>query len=297
MGADEAEISEYPCAVCMGFCIEDSNSILCDHCMNWFHRECVNLSKTKFALLSNDKSSKFTCTICIHKRKCETCCRSPRMNEKFIYCVTCLKHYCRECTSFLSDQFDTYLTTDIPYYCLSCATTYLCKFCEKQCYQDSVHQPCITCASCDSKVHFQCTKLTKRQFSRFKNTIDPYFCMACIAENIPMSTVSNNKLASTFVSNSPSPIINDQPMNTLCTLCIECNNECEECITCSNPYRLCSSCTSPCLSLNVTELDTLFSTKESSDLSLLHINIRSLSKNILALETFPVPKTVKNMKK
>ena len=94
MAAAETEISDYPCAVCMGFCLEDSNCIRCDVCMNWFHRECEKLSKSKFEALTNDTSSKYTCTICIHRRKCELCNRSPRIDENFLYCVTCLKHFC-----------------------------------------------------------------------------------------------------------------------------------------------------------------------------------------------------------
>ena len=100
-----------------------------------------------------------------------------------------------------------------------------------------------------------------------------------------MSNVPNSKLPGTLNNDKPirksTSVSNDQ-----CSLCIECNSECEECTTCTNPYRICLDCTSPCDSVTVSELDTLIDSNESNHLSILHLNVRSLLKNILALEAF-----------
>ena len=118
---NEDDISNYPCTVCMGFCLEDENCILCNICLNWFHKECVNLSNEKFRLLSNNIDSKFTCTICACNKKCEVCEKTQNQSRvRFLYCVTCLKHFCDDCNPFLSDQIDKYRLTDEPFYC-SCA--------------------------------------------------------------------------------------------------------------------------------------------------------------------------------
>ena len=69
----DIDISNYPCAVCMGFCLEDEDCIQCNLCFNWFHKECVYLSNKKFKLLGSNINAKFTCTICIHNKKCEVC--------------------------------------------------------------------------------------------------------------------------------------------------------------------------------------------------------------------------------
>ena len=96
-------ISNFPCTICMGFCLEDSNCIQCDKCFNWFHYKCVNLSYKKFTALANDSSSKFTCTICIHNKPCVSCNREPSLTNRGLYCSTCLKHYCDDCNPYTDD--------------------------------------------------------------------------------------------------------------------------------------------------------------------------------------------------
>ena len=57
----ETNTSNYPCTICMGFCLEDENCIQCDTCINWFHKECVNLSNKRFRYLSDNQNAKFKC--------------------------------------------------------------------------------------------------------------------------------------------------------------------------------------------------------------------------------------------
>ena len=226
-------ISDFPCCVCMGFCLEDSYCILCDVCKNWFHRECVNLSHKKFNVLSND-DSEFTCTICIHKKHCEICNSAPSESENFLYCVTCLKHFCDDCNPCLSDQIDIFRNTDRPFYCLSCSELYPCKVCTKHCYHDSVRQPFINCSSCKSRVHFKCSKLTKSQFNKIVTSNNPiYLCAVCLSENVPFSNVSNKALKN--IVQVPISITNPVPILTSnCTLCTVCDTDCKHCVICPN---------------------------------------------------------------
>lgn len=277
----ENQVSEFPCCVCMGFCLEDSNCILCDVCKNWFHRECVNLSHKKFSELSNDGNAKFTCTICIHNKHCEICDCGPTESEKFIYCVTCLNHYCDGCIPILSDQIDIYRNTDKPYYCPTCSEVYPCKICSEHCFYDSVRPPFINCSNCKSRVHLQCSKLTKKQFRKYRASEKPmYYCALCITKNVPFSNISNATLKK-VVHTSGSNIEHVPPVTiSNCTLCTVCNTDCKDCVVCPDNFRVCEDCTTQCSYVGVTELNTLFSNRDPNDLAIVHMNFRSLKKNL-----------------
>ena len=277
------ELSNYPCTVCMGFCLEDENCIQCDLCLNWFHKECVNLSNDRFRFLS-DTNTKFTCTICVHNRKCEICDKSQTQSRvRFLYCVTCLKHFCDNCNPFLSDQIDKYRLTDEPFYCPSCAAFYPCKVCSKHCYHDSFHQPFITCVNCKSRVHTKCSKLTRSQLNKICD-ISPYLCSSCISQNLPFVKLSKNVMLNTFLAEASESKSHacTASVNDNCMLCIQCNTDCEECSVCPNNFRVCLDCTTKCNYLGINELNAAFSSK--NDLALMHANIRSLSKNLNIFE-------------
>ena len=74
-----------------------------------------------------------------------------------------------------------------------------------------------------------------------------------------------------------------EPCNQ-CTLCVQCNSDCEECATCPDNFRLCPDCSTVCNYLGIHELNTAFSGMKLNDLSLVHVNIRSLSKNLSKFE-------------
>ena len=282
----EDDISNYPCTVCMGFCLEDENCILCNICNNWFHKECVNLSNEKFRLLSNNINSKFTCTICVFNKKCEVCNKNQNQSRvRFLYCVTCLNHFCDDCNPFLSDEIDKYRLTDEPFYCPSCAAFYPCGVCGKHCYHDTVHQPFITCTCCNSRIHTKCSKLTRSQSNktRLENS---YICSSCVSENLPFAKLSKNVLENTIlVSNSSgNTAVCPKPINHPCMLCVQCNNECEECTVCPDNHRLCPDCTTKCSYLGIRELNDAFLTKSSNDMAIIYANIRSLNKNLGVFE-------------
>ena len=280
---DVGEISNYPCAICMGFCLETENCIQCDLCLNWFHKNCVQLSNEKFRFLSNS-SAKYTCTICVHNRKCEVCDKSPTQSRlRFLYCVTCLKHFCDDCNPFLSDQIDKYRLTDEPFYCPSCAAFYPCKVCSKHCYYDSIHQPFITCSSCESRVHMKCSKLTRSQLNKI-GLKNPYLCSTCVSTNLPFIKLSKNVLENTLLGeNSRSKTgACTNSSNKCCVLCVQCHTECEECTVCPNNYRVCSECTMECSYFDINELNTTFTNKNA--ISLIHANLRSLRKNLSIFE-------------
>ena len=55
----------YPCALCMGFCQSDENSLRCYICMNSFHQSCSKVSNKAFTDFTNPHTnSQFKCSIC-----------------------------------------------------------------------------------------------------------------------------------------------------------------------------------------------------------------------------------------
>ena len=277
-------ISNYPCTICMGFCLENENCIQCDKCLNWFHKECVNLSKEHFARFTNNIDTNFTCTICDVNKKCEVCNKPQNQSEnRFLYCVTCIKHFCDDCNPLSSDQIHIYRSTDKPFYCNSCSAFYPCKICSKHCYQDAIHERFITCYCCKSRVHAKCSKLTRGQLNKICQTT-PYLCAPCIAGSLPFIKLSNKGFENTLiVENSKSKTNTCQTAeNNSCALCVQCNNECEECSVCPNNFRVCSDCTTKCNYLDIGELNVAFSNQNA--MTLIHANVRSLCKNLVIFE-------------
>ena len=231
----KANVSNYPCTVCMGFCLEDENCIQCDTCINWFHKECVNLSNERFRYFLNNSNAKFTCTICVENKKCEGCEKHQDQSRvRFLYCVTCLKHFCDDCNPFLSDQINIYRSTDEPFYCPSCSSLYPCNVCSKHCYQDAVHTPFISCHNCDSRVHTKCSKLTRGQLNRIRvdnSKENLYLCNICRSSNLPFINLPQKTFQDNIqAQNLPKKLSQNTKPHLLCTLCTQCNTECEECI-------------------------------------------------------------------
>ena len=91
--------SQAPCPMCKYNCDEDTDCILCDGCTNWFHLHCTKLSKTKFSHLQGDIT--YLCDLCKTNSNCSTCRAAISVTSPSIYCVNCIKYFCRKC-KFLS---------------------------------------------------------------------------------------------------------------------------------------------------------------------------------------------------
>ena len=199
-----------------------------------------------------------------------------------LYCVTCKTRICDGCNdTFSSDQLKLFKETEKPFYCLYCDKLYPCKICKKQCYNDIVHAPSIYCDSCHEWLHHGCSKLTYTQFNKLGNGDQNYYCHVCMAENVPFAKLSKNAFTNVVVDCSPHT--SAIRMNaSICTLCIECNQNCDECQICPDMHRVCSGCSSNCKYLTVKEYNenVAKSSSKQNQLKLLHVNIRSLPKHI-----------------
>lgn len=70
----------FPCATCMGFCIENTNCVRCSICINWFHQTCCKLSNRAFNELKSEnpdvhfiENSDYICKFCTQLNSCDMC--------------------------------------------------------------------------------------------------------------------------------------------------------------------------------------------------------------------------------
>ena len=144
----------YPCGKCGSHCDENESLILyCDLCCKQFHRSCLKISKNKY--------------------------REIAQNGEIFICG-------RQCTSNLLalSQVD-----NIDFFgALYGEGEYPCG----RCYRDCLDQtPCISCSICDQWYHFECTKLSVKEF----NSVSYYFCSAaCEICLLPFTEVDTPSL-------------------------------------------------------------------------------------------------------
>ena len=250
-----------------------------------FTQRCAKLSNANFDILSNSDSL-FKCSICTKQKDCHSCGNTDLTASNSLYCVTCLQDICDSCNDLPNSLIHSYRSTDFPFYCSSCSLFYPCLVCGDNCFNDSVHQPSINCDLCKDWVHHKCSKLTVNQFNKYGQTDVPFFCSNCVAENIPFSKLSKQKLDKLNVDDSQVNETTSMAKPTLdCTYCVVCNSECENCIICPNIHRVCCFCIE-CKYLDISELNGLLKTSGDNDISVIHLNIRSLWKHMSKLENF-----------
>ena len=186
--------TSFPCMHCKINCDADSNCILCDYCTNWYHVRCAGVSNKKFLEFNNSPQLKYMCKFCKRKKSCDNCKKSISDNDPShsIYCFSCGLLYCHECEKLSYSEIQRLNAIEQVYICHECSLDYYCLVCKHLC-----NHGCIQCNSCKSWIHFKCTKMTKKQISRFsriENSV--YFCTPCVSANLPFSKIQTPKLIS-----------------------------------------------------------------------------------------------------
>ena len=67
-----------------------------------------------------------------------------------------------------------------------------CKVCTKQI---SIRHHAIDCMICNEKIHKKCNKLNDIDYHLIKSNPLPFFCIVCVSENFPFSSLSNDELS------------------------------------------------------------------------------------------------------
>ena len=151
---------------------------------------------------------------------------------------------------------------------------------KKTCEDFENSEPSIYCDSCKKWIHFRCTKLTPKQFNKMGRNSDSYYCSICIENTLPLCNVSKKN----FFEINNQTISKIIPSET-CQLCIECNMECDVCVACHDQHRVCDKC-SKCSLIDVESFASLLNSKNEDEILLMHINARSLVKNVGNIKEF-----------
>ena len=238
------------------------------------------------------------CVSYVHKNKnyCDGCKISITQNDPSysIYCFSCGLLYCHDCEKLTVSETQRLNAIENIYLCHECSLDYYCLVCKSLC-----NHGCIQCDSCKSWIHFKCTKMTKKQISRFKRVKDSvYFCTSCISTNLPYSKLQTPKL----ITLNENDMVTDTEHTTAevrkkhhvgdvsCNLCMECNPECTACLStaCPDLQRVCETCCN-CQYYDsdlFNECALNFGKWYKNVLSVVHLNMRSLSLNLSKLTEF-----------
>ena len=154
------------------------------------------------------------------------------------------------------------------------------------CNKTVSHRNSITCAQCFKPIHLKCNNLNFVDGQLIKNSNSGWFCLHCSNNIFPFTNITNKKLQSVFsneeyvddyIDNSINTCLVLKPQENLANLFFEFsnlssdqNNNFENIINCKY--------------YDVDEIQTLKKPNNRCTLSLFHINLCSLSKNIEDLE-------------
>ena len=228
------------------------------------------------------------CRPCHDKKQCDICKSDVKHDvDKSIYCFRCGSLFCNLCAKLTYAETKKLNSSEQVYFCYACSHDYYCLVCKQLC-----NHGCIMCNKYQSWIHFKCTKMTKKQINRFSRSDDKYYCTPCISANLPfcqlgskkLSTLNSNDKVVLPKNNKPwSPPVDD-PQNSTCNLCMECNLECTGCSnnTCIDTQRICDTCCN-CKYADIDQYNknnANFRIWYKSSLSIMHVNARSLTKNL-----------------
>lgn len=138
----------------------------------------------------------------------------------------------------------------------------VCNICVKKCGKQSV----LKCSNCLKWQHIRCSKLSTQQISVIQKSNMLYTCLVCLKNIFPFQQISNVEFSDMFKSfnfdssKQISDLLNDQP-----SLDDMMKAECK--YRSVNWYKKC-----------------LINSKKHQDLSILHLNVRSIVKNKHLLE-------------
>ena len=73
------------------------------------------------------------------------------------------------------------------------AIKYPCGICNKKIRKNSAE-----CNICKQQIHMKCNRLSKKEYDFYKNNPKDFYCINCIAKNIPFSNLTDNELFASF---------------------------------------------------------------------------------------------------
>ena len=213
------------------------------------------------------KNNVFICVVC-----------KKIVNNNCIFCNICDQWLHFKCSKLSKSQFYLLSQSNEPYFCYSCIEQempfslisntefkrlyfcitnaknlkYPCRICGNAC---KCSHNCIQCNLCNEWTHFKCSALTLNQFEgHVVNEDEAFLCNICYDNIFPFNKINNTELLLLNYNLTYKNVISD---------------------TDTEPYSAYSQYTSA---------DSLNTKNINNGLSCLHLNIRSLLKNVSLLE-------------
>ena len=163
-----------------------------------------------------------------------------------------------------------------------------CSLCNKNI---NANHKALNCTICKLKIHIKCNSLSITDFNQIKNSTSPFYCITCIDNNIPFSSINdyqfvplitkgisiNEESSGVLTPLSPQVKTHITNLNSFLNraLTSEDDNEQDNCNSTDDDMS------SP-LNCNYYDLDEFNKAKfnSSKSLSILHYNIHSINKHI-----------------
>ena len=227
------------CSKCKKCIYENSNSICCDDCDNWFHLRCSKMRLIDFKKFAKDPSLKFYCHYC-SECKCGKCCRPVFDHQNGIMCDACDSWFHLRCSKLNLEQYHNLSNSNIDWICSLCykppfsdvdnaifletfnnfnkledycvaslnnanqlSYSPKCNVCNRKTINANTLKKLIPCSSCFSLIHRKCSNFSLGDLLGLDtNNLVNWECDTCISNKFPFSHVSETDLVSmSFNSN------------------------------------------------------------------------------------------------
>ena len=227
MTSKSVNSSKCPRTIYLKIIYENSNSICCDNCDNWFHLKCTKMKLKDFKRFLNNPKLKFICSYC-QDFSCPKCNKAVFSHQNGICCDHCQKWLHLKCTNINKiDYFNLEGKDWVCSFCFSPPFAHLndeqflemmmdnplAKFCNHQtsaCNTDNFSKICsvctketrskktklIPCFSCNSLIHRKkCANIPLNQLLNFKKaTWKNWECNACLVDKFPFSNMRDEDI-------------------------------------------------------------------------------------------------------
>ena len=109
------------CSKCLKIVYDNTNSICCDDCQNWFHQRCSGLKLKEISIYAKNKDLIFYCEYCL-KYKCAFCTDPVFDHQNAISCDSCFDWFHLRCSKLGLEQYHILSKSSETWLCNNCHT-------------------------------------------------------------------------------------------------------------------------------------------------------------------------------
>ena len=186
------DISNDLCGLCNFVVKDDQKSINCDKCYKWVHIKCSNVSNDQYEFYQENNTETFECITC-RSNECGLCDKIIDIHHKALKCNECLKWVHVKCTNISNIKYENYqINPEMKFQCRSCKS---CGICKKTI---AINHRKLKCDVCCSYIHMKCNKFEEKDYNYYKSNNDPFFCVQCLKDNLPLTSIKDKEFELTI---------------------------------------------------------------------------------------------------